>query len=141
MTPNDALEVRPLTLSDRPQWDELWAAYLAFYETSRPGHVFDATFARLIGDDPQDFNALVAERGGKLVGLTHYLFHRHCWRVENVCYLQDLYADPSVRGQGIGRRLIEAVYALAAHGRVGIEVLQVADVFDAPAVAVKQVMR
>ncbi|MEL6619925.1 MAG: GNAT family N-acetyltransferase [Pseudomonadota bacterium] len=113
MTPNDALEVRPLTLSDRPQWDELWAAYLAFYETSRPGHVFDATFARLIGDDPQDFNALVAERGGKLVGLTHYLFHRHCWRVENVCYLQDLYADPSVRGQGIGRRLIEAVYAAA----------------------------
>ena len=43
----------------------------------------------------------------------HYLFHRHCWRVENVCYLQDLYADAAVRGTGIGRRLIEAVYAAA----------------------------
>ncbi|MEO1777476.1 MAG: GNAT family N-acetyltransferase, partial [Pseudomonadota bacterium] len=32
---------------------------------------------------------------------------------ENTCYLQDLYAAPSVRGQGVGRRLIEAVYAAA----------------------------
>ena len=113
MTPNDALNVRPLTLSDRPQWDGLWAAYLEFYGTSRPREVFDTTFERLIGTDSQDFSALVAEQGGKLVGLVHYLFHRHCWRIENVCYLQDLYADPTVRGQGIGRRLIEAVYAAA----------------------------
>lgn len=113
MTPNDALNVRPLTLSDRPQWDGLWAAYLEFYGTSRPESVFDTTFARLTGDDPQDFSAFVADRAGKLVGLVHYLFHRHCWRVENVCYLQDLYADPSVRGEAVGRRLIEAVYAAA----------------------------
>ena len=46
-------------------------------------------------------------------GLAHYLFHRHGWRIENVCYLQDLYADPEVRGTGIGRALIEAVYAAA----------------------------
>ena len=50
---------------------------------------------------------------GQAVGLTHYVFHRHGWKVENVCYLQDLYADPSVRGQGVGRKLIEAVYAAA----------------------------
>ncbi len=113
MNSNDALNVRPLTLSDRPEWDGLWAAYLEFYGTSRPKEIFDSTFARLTGNDPQDFSALVAEKAGKLVGLTHFLFHRHCWRVENVCYLQDLYADPSVRGQGIGRKLIEAVYAAA----------------------------
>ena len=33
--------------------------------------------------------------------------------MENVCYLQDLYADPELRGRGIGRALIEAVYAAA----------------------------
>ncbi len=35
------------------------------------------------------------------------------WKIENVVYLQDLYADPEVRGQGVGRKLIEAVYKAA----------------------------
>ncbi|WP_147104464.1 GNAT family N-acetyltransferase [Tateyamaria sp. syn59] len=113
MTGTDALKVRPLLLSDRPAWDDLWAAYLAFYETSRPKDIFDTYFDRLLGDDPQDFNGLIAEVDGKAVGLAHYLFHRHGWKVENVCYLQDLYADPSVRGLGVGRALVEAVYAAA----------------------------
>lgn len=71
------------------------------------------TFNRLLDDDIQDLCGLIAEVNGKPVGLVHFLYHRHCWRVENVCYLQDLYADPAVRGQGIGRKLIEAVYAAA----------------------------
>ena len=74
-------------------------------------------FARLLGDVAQDFNALVAKAEGRLVGLTHYLFHRHGWTVENTCYLQDLYADPNVRGMGVGRALIEAVYAAAEAAR------------------------
>lgn len=113
MTGSDALIVRPLILSDRPAWDDLWTAYLAFYETTRPQEIYDTYFARLLGDDPQDYNCLVAELDGKLVGLTHFLFHRHGWKIEDVCYLQDLYADPMVRGQGIGRALIEGVYAAA----------------------------
>lgn len=107
------VEVRPLEPKDRADWSRLWTAYLAFYETSRPQEIHDTYFARLLGDDPQDFHGLVAVLDGKLVGLTHYLFHRHGWRVENVCYLQDLYADPNVRGHGVGRALIEAVYAEA----------------------------
>ncbi|GGX46687.1 GCN5 family N-acetyltransferase [Tateyamaria omphalii] len=113
MTGSDALIVRPLTLSDRPAWDDLWTAYLAFYETTRPQDIYDTYFERLLGNDPQDYNCLVAELEGKLVGLTHFLFHRHGWKVENVCYLQDLYADPAIRGRGVGRALIEGVYEAA----------------------------
>jgi len=107
------LRIRPLTEQDRPEWAELWRAYLSFYETELPETVYDSTFARLIGEDPQDFSCLVAEADAGLVGLTHFLFHRHAWKIEDVCYLQDLYADPAVRGTGVGRALIEAVYAEA----------------------------
>ena len=113
MTSKTALTVRPLTAHDRHAWGDLWASYLEFYKSSLPENTFDVYFERLLGDDPQDFNCLVAEVDGKLVGLTHYMYHRHGWKIENVCYLQDLYADPAVRGMGVGRALIEAVYAAA----------------------------
>ena len=107
------LNVLFLRAEDHVEWCALWRAYLTFYESSVSDDVYESTFARLLGDDAQDFHCLVAEKGGKLVGLTHYLFHRHCWRIENVCYLQDLFAVPEARGLGVGRALIEAVYAKA----------------------------
>lgn len=106
-------ETRPITPADRPAWQRLWRDYLAFYDTSLPDAVYDSTFARLIGDDPQDFNGLLAVVDGKPVGLVHFLYHRHGWKIENTCYLQDLYADPDTRGKGVGRALIESVYAHA----------------------------
>lgn len=33
--------------------------------------------------------------------------------MEDVCYLQDLYVEPRLRGGGVGRALIEAVYEVA----------------------------
>lgn len=107
------LIIRPLLAQDEPEWRRLWCAYLAYYETSVPEEIYVSSFARLLGDDTQDFNGLVAELDGRLVGLTHYLFHRHGWKIENTCYLQDLFADPDVRGRGIGRALIEGVYTAA----------------------------
>jgi len=87
--------------------------YLDFYQTSVPETVYASSFTRLLGSDLRDFNGLIAAVDGQAVGLAHYLFHRHGWKVENTCYLQDLYVDPSARGTGLGRALIEAVYAAA----------------------------
>ena len=101
------IEIRPITASDEAEWRRLWTLYLEFYETSVPEEVYQSTFARLLGDDPQDFSGFVAEKDGRLIGLTHYLFHRHCWTVGDACYLQDLYTDPAARGQGVGKALIE----------------------------------
>jgi GNAT superfamily N-acetyltransferase len=105
--------IRPLAKPDESEWRHLWRAYLDFYETSVDEPVYRSTFARLLGDDPRDFHGLVAEMDGRPVGIVHYLFHRHCWRIEDVCYLQDLFAAPEVRGLGVGRALIEAVYRAA----------------------------
>ncbi|WP_292897677.1 GNAT family N-acetyltransferase [Nitratireductor sp.] len=107
------ISIRPLARTDEPEWRRLWTAYLEFYKTSVPEEVYATTWRRLFDNGEYEPNGLIAEIDGKPVGLVHYMFHRTCWTVGNNCYLQDLYADPSVRGQGIGRALIEAVYEKA----------------------------
>lgn len=107
------LTIRPLAAEDEAAWRALWADYLAFYETAVPDAVRDIAFARLLSGDPHEFRGLIAEVDGARAGLAHYLFHRHGWRIEPVCYLQDLYVAPDARGRGVGRALIEAVYAAA----------------------------
>jgi len=73
---------------------------------------YEATWDRFFSSTEPVY-ALVAVKGSSVVALVHYLFHRSTTRLQDVCYLQDLYTAPSQRGQRIGQRLIEAVYAAA----------------------------
>lgn len=106
-------KIRQIETTDFDQWHTLWTAYLAFYETTVPEAVYRSTFARLTAADRPSQQALVAEQDGQLVGLVHFIYHPHNWKIEDVCYLQDLYVAESCQGSGIGRALIEAVYAAA----------------------------
>lgn len=105
--------VRPLAPTDRAAWRRMWTGYLEFYRTTVDEAVYDTAFERLMGDDPRDFSGLVAEVDGAPAGLAHYLFHRHGWKLRDVCYLQDLWVEPARRGTGVGAALIRAVYAAA----------------------------
>ncbi len=107
------ISIRPLARSDKDAWRGLWTAYLDFYESSVSEAVYEATFERLCDPECEQQQALVATQEGRLVGLVHFIYHPHNWRLEDVCYLQDLYAAPDMRGKGVGRKLIEAVYAAA----------------------------
>ena len=107
------IEIRPLTEADRADWRQMWTEYLRFYGTSVDEAVYAAAWERLLGDDPRDFHGLIARVGGRAAGLAHFLFHRHGWKLRDVCYLQDLWAEPEFRGRGVGRALIRAVYGAA----------------------------
>lgn len=115
------LVIRPVAHSDEADWRRLWHGYLAYYETELAEEVYASTFARILSNAPGEYRGLLAELDGRPIGLTHFLFHRTCWSVQDTCYLQDLFADPGVRGAGVGRALIEAVYAAAdAHGAASV---------------------
>ncbi|MDH5530135.1 MAG: GNAT family N-acetyltransferase [Paracoccaceae bacterium] len=109
----DELLIRPLVAGDEADWRRLWRGYLDYYETELPEEVYATTFVRLLSGGKGEYRGLIADLSGKPVGLAHYLVHRTCWSVNDTCYLQDLFADPAVRGKGVGRALIEAVYAAA----------------------------
>ncbi|MFD1797546.1 GNAT family N-acetyltransferase [Paracoccus aurantiacus] len=108
------MDVRAVTADDRDQWQGLWDGYQRFYgHPDRPQDFFDTAFARLTSGEANDFQGFVADDGGRLIGLTHYVFHPNLWRPGGVCYLQDLFTLPEARGKGIGRALIEAVSTAA----------------------------
>lgn len=108
--------IRPPTRDDREPWERLWEGYNAFYgrlgPTALPPEITDVTWRRFF-DPAEPVRALVAEADGELLGLTHYLFHRSTTALALTCYLQDLFTSEAARGQGVGRALIEAVYAAA----------------------------
>lgn len=107
------LTIRPIEAADEEGWRRLWTDYLAFYETTLPEAIFEQTFARIVADAHPGPFGMLAVADGRPVGLVHYIFHRSCWKIEESCYLQDLYVEPGTRGGGVGRKLIETVYARA----------------------------
>ena len=111
-----SVTVRELRTSDYEAWLPLWDGYNAFYGREGPTaldpEVTKTTWSRFF-NAAEPVYALVAESGGKVVGLTHYLYHRSTTRIELTCYLQDLFTVPEARGQGVARALILAVYVAA----------------------------
>jgi GNAT superfamily N-acetyltransferase len=116
--------IRPLLRPDYVQWKALWDGYNAFYgrsgSTALPEAITESTWERFF-DSAEPVHALVAQDGNRVIGLAHYLFHRSTTRLHDVCYLQDLFTAEDRRGRGIGRQLIQAVYA-AARGAGGSRV-------------------
>jgi GNAT superfamily N-acetyltransferase len=111
-----AVHIRFVTRGDYAAWLPLWEGYNEFYKrfgaTALPDAVTQVTWARFF-DAYEPMHAMVAEDGGRLVGLVHYLFHRSTITIEPTCYLQDLFTAEAARGKGVGRALIEAVYEQA----------------------------
>ena len=109
---SSSLTVRAATAADHGAWYPLWRGYQAFYEVDLPATTTATTWQRLL-DPAEPLHLALAELSGRVVGMVHFIEHRSCWSPLNSVYLQDLFTDASVRGQGVGRALIEHVYAQA----------------------------
>ena len=110
------ISVRPLKAEDKSRWLELWKGYLTFYETSLSNEQTELTWKRLM-DSSYGVFGLISEKDGAMVGITHFMFRPSTWAPKDYCYLEDLFVDPTVRGSGAGRALINRVIELAKeHG-------------------------
>ena len=106
------IQIIPIAADQKPQLLPLWRGYQAFYKADIPEAVSDVTWARLL-DPAEPMGGALAWNGDKTVGLVHHIQHRSCWTVGDYCYLQDLFVTDEARRLGIGRKLIEYVYASA----------------------------
>ncbi len=104
-------QIRNPVATDYPHWRPLWQGYLEFYQ-SRLDEQVTATLWRRILDPAHEIQGRVAALAdGELVGLVHFFPHPHSWYERPVCYLNDLFVAPEIRGGGLGAALIEAVVA------------------------------
>lgn len=106
------ITIRPLVKSDMEAWEPLWQGYLTFYKSSVAPYVTRLTFSRLTGGT-EPMGGFIAEQDGKAIGIVNWVMHRTTWSASDICYLQDLFVSPEIRGGGTGAKLIEAVRALA----------------------------
>ncbi|WCD78807.1 GNAT family N-acetyltransferase [Pseudomonas sp. TUM22785] len=106
------ISVRPVKPEDFDKWAEYWDKYQEFYGVDLSPEVTRMTWARFF-DEREPVQAAVATDGEHIFGFVNFVFHRSTWAVNDFCYLEDLYVSPSVRGQKIGKRLIEYVQGQA----------------------------
>ena len=127
----DDLTIRPVRPEDRAGWEPLWQGYLSFYRADLPADVTEHTWAALC-DPASTVHGLVAVIGDRVIGLAHVVLHATTWATRVTCYLEDLFVDRSVRGAGVGRALIEAVFAFA-DGHEASGVYWLTQEYNAPA--------
>ncbi|WP_435978783.1 N-acetyltransferase family protein [Psychrobacter sp. DM4] len=112
MTKNCSIQIKPLTKGNYASWLRLWQNYLTFYETALSAHITENTWQKL-HDNEVPIHGFGAWIDDQLLGIVHVMVHPTTWSETESCYLHDLYVDKGVRGQGVGRALIEEVYSFA----------------------------
>ncbi|MBW8734849.1 MAG: GNAT family N-acetyltransferase [Asticcacaulis sp.] len=109
------MDIGYATATDKAGWWPLWQAYLEFYRQPLPDAVSDLTFGRFL-DPHEPMVLLVARDEGTIVGFAAVIEHRSTWAQTRYAYLEDLFVAESVRGKGVGRKLIAAVITHAKAG-------------------------
>ncbi|MBM3553215.1 MAG: GNAT family N-acetyltransferase [Alphaproteobacteria bacterium] len=98
--------VRDIREADAQDWRRLWAGYNDFYETSVPAEVTEHTLRRLL-DPASAMIGRIAEMDARVAGFSVSVLHESSWTTSPTCYLEDLFVDPTFRGGGVGRALIQ----------------------------------
>jgi GNAT superfamily N-acetyltransferase len=103
--------IRRIEPRDEARWRALWDGYTRFYQREPDEPITRHLWAR-IHDAAIPVWAIVADdTDDGVIGMANYVIHENTSSLTPVCYLQDLYVDPSRRAAGIGKMLIDWLLA------------------------------
>ena len=104
--------VRHIAIQDKASWQELYSAYLKFYESEPVESSTELLWNRLTKGEPE-IQGLVAVSNGEVVGIAHFHYQLSTWTNTFHCYLEDLYVKEVERGRGAATAIISEVKKLA----------------------------
>jgi GNAT superfamily N-acetyltransferase len=106
-----SVTIRKIQPNDERRWRELWDAYTRFYEREPCEAITRHTWSRIL-DPAIPVYAIVAQaKDGEVIGIANYVIHENTSTLTPVCYLDDLFVDPTSRGTGVGKQLIDWLLA------------------------------
>lgn len=106
-----ALSIRAAIASDETHWRRLWAGYVTFSGTELADDIISLTWDRLI-DPATPLFARLAVVDGEPVGFAICQEQLATFFRRPICYIEDLYVDPSARGKGVARAMIDDLIAV-----------------------------
>jgi len=104
--------LRPARKEDGPDWHRLWRSYCAFYKVDLPDEVSSDTWKRILNPAQQIHCLVMVNNDDRVVAFANYVLHPYTWSSQLSCYLEDLFVEPDVRGQGLAMQLIEELLRL-----------------------------
>jgi GNAT superfamily N-acetyltransferase len=100
------LIIRRAAPHDENRWRELFDGYCVFYKRTPSVALTRQTWRRIM-DEASTIQAIVAEMPSEgVIGIANYVIHEHTLGLTPVCYLGDLFVDPTHRAAGVGEHLI-----------------------------------
>ncbi len=105
--------VRPVKITDREGWGDLYRGYAAFYMVEQTAEMRERVWS-WIHDATAECEGLVAESAnGELLGIAHFRSFARPLSATIGGFLDDLFVAPDARGMGVGDALIEGVRAIS----------------------------
>jgi GNAT superfamily N-acetyltransferase len=107
------VEIAPIAAEEFEELLPLIAAYQRFYKVEEIDEERNRSFFRRFLAPSEDGLLLGARSERRLVGYACLYWHFSSTQATETVLMNDLYVEESVRGQGVGRALIEATAEVA----------------------------
>jgi GNAT superfamily N-acetyltransferase len=114
------VEIAPITAEEFEELLPLIGAYQRFYEVGEIDEERNRAFFRRFLAPSEDGLLLGAHQEEQLVGYACLYWHFSSTQAVETVLMNDLYVEESVRGQGVGRALIEAAAEVARERGVSL---------------------